>query len=84
MMPIPWAHRSLLQKESVKPPNRIRELAAEAGVPLLERKPLARAMYNKVEIGKPVPAEYYEAVAELLAYLYRMGNSHVRQQLQKQ
>jgi flagellar biosynthetic protein FlhB len=74
----------VVAKGKRKTAHRIRSLAEENGVPLLERKPLARAMYNKVEIGKPVPAEYYEAVAELLAYLYRMGNSHVRQQLQKQ
>lgn len=71
----------VVAKGKRKTAERIRELARENGVPLLERKPLARAMYSKVEIGKPVPAEYYESVAELLAYLYRMGNSHVREQL---
>ncbi|MBN2164435.1 MAG: EscU/YscU/HrcU family type III secretion system export apparatus switch protein [Pontiellaceae bacterium] len=61
--------------------KRIRAIAEENGVAIVERKPLARAMYNKVEIGKPVPATYYQAIAELLAYLYRMGNARIRQQM---
>ena len=61
--------------------KRIRKIAAESGVPILERKPLARAMYARVKIGQPVPPDFYEAVAELLAYLYRMGNERIRQQL---
>lgn len=61
--------------------KRMRRIAEESGVPIVERKPLARAMYNKVEVGKPVPSAYYQAIAELLAYLYRMGNARVRQQL---
>lgn len=73
----------VVAKGKRKTAQRIRDLAAENGVPLLERKPLARAMYNKIEVGKPVPAEYYEAIAELLAYLYRMGNARVREQLAK-
>lgn len=61
--------------------HHIRDLATQNGVPIIERKPLARAMYNKVEIGKPVPAAYYEAIAELLAHLYRLGDIHIREQL---
>lgn len=60
---------------------RIREIAAENGIPILERKPLARAMYAKVKVGGPVPAVFYEAIAELLAYLYRIGNKRIRSQL---
>ncbi|QBG47388.1 EscU/YscU/HrcU family type III secretion system export apparatus switch protein [Verrucomicrobia bacterium S94] len=61
--------------------KRIRRLAEENGIAVIERKPLARAMYNKVEVGKPVPAAYYQAIAELLAYLYRMGDARIRKQL---
>ena len=61
--------------------KRIRALAEENNIPVIERKPLARAMYSKVEIGKAVPAAYYQAIAELLAYLYRMGNTQIREQL---
>ncbi len=61
--------------------QRIRRLAEENGIAVIERKPLARAMYNKVEVGKPVPAAYYQSIAELLAYLYRMGDARIREQL---
>lgn len=51
---------------------RIREVAAANGVPIVERPPLARALYHNVEVGKPISAEHYEAVAEVLAYVYRL------------
>ena len=50
----------------------IRLVAAAAGVPIVERPPLARALYWGVEVGQEVPAAQYEAVAELLAYVYRL------------
>ena len=53
---------------------RIREIAKEAGVPVLERKPLARALYSSVEVGKEIPYELFKAVAEVLAYVYRLKN----------
>jgi flagellar biosynthetic protein FlhB len=52
--------------------KRIRELAIEAGVPILERKPLARALYKLVEVGHEIPEEFYSAVAEILAYVYEL------------
>jgi flagellar biosynthetic protein FlhB len=51
--------------------ERIKELAKEHGVPIVENKPLARAMYDVVEIGDPLPAEFFAAVAEVLAYVFR-------------
>ncbi|MGE4543814.1 MAG: flagellar biosynthesis protein FlhB [Pedobacter sp.] len=48
---------------------RIREIARENKVPLVENKPIARALY-KVEIGREVPEEMFQAVAEILAYVY--------------
>lgn len=51
---------------------RIREIAAAHDVPLVERKELARALYRGVEVGQTVPAELYQAVAEILAYVYRL------------
>ena len=51
---------------------RIRELAAEHNVPLVENPPLARTLYSTVELGQPVPAELYQAVAEVLALVYRL------------
>lgn len=52
--------------------QRIRRLALESGVPIVERKPLARLLYKEVEIGQPVPADSYAAVAEVLAYVYQL------------
>jgi flagellar biosynthetic protein FlhB len=52
--------------------QRIREIAIEAGVPILERKPLARALYKLVEVGQEIPEEFYSAVAEILAYVYEL------------
>jgi flagellar biosynthetic protein FlhB len=52
---------------------RIRQIATANGVPLVERKPLARALYSSVEVGDEVPEEHYAAVAEILAYVYRLS-----------
>jgi flagellar biosynthetic protein FlhB len=52
--------------------DRIRELAAESGVPHLEAPPLARALYRHVEIGGEIPAALYTAVAQVLAYVYQL------------
>lgn len=51
---------------------RIRQLARQNEVPIVERPPLARALYWGTEVGQEVPIEHYEAVAELLAYVYRI------------
>jgi flagellar biosynthetic protein FlhB len=50
----------------------IRRIARENEVPLVEDKQLARNLYKYVDIGGEVPLEYYQAVAELLAYVYRL------------
>jgi flagellar biosynthetic protein FlhB len=49
----------------------IREIAGAHGVPILERPPLARALYYGVEVGQDIPPEQYQAVAEVLAFVYR-------------
>jgi flagellar biosynthetic protein FlhB len=51
---------------------RIREAASEARVPIMENPPLARALYKLVPIGSPIPAELYVAVAEVLAFIFRL------------
>ncbi|WP_175886300.1 flagellar biosynthesis protein FlhB [Burkholderia sp. BCC0044] len=51
---------------------RIRELAAEHNVPLLEAPPLARALYHNVEIEREIPGSLYSAVAEVLAWVYQL------------
>ena len=50
---------------------RIRELAREAGVAVVPDPPLARALHASVEVGRMIPEELFQAVAELLAYVYR-------------
>jgi len=52
--------------------QRIRRLALESSVPIVERKELARALYANVEIGQQVPAEQYAAVAEVIRYVYQL------------
>ena len=49
---------------------RIRETAAEAGVEIVENKPLARMLYYNVDLGTPIPPELYQTVAEILAAIY--------------
>jgi flagellar biosynthetic protein FlhB len=51
---------------------RIRQLARFAGVPVIARPPLARALYWGTEVGDAIAPAHYEAVAELLAYVYRI------------
>ncbi len=51
---------------------RIRELATEHSVPVVEAPPLARALYHNVEIGGEIPAALYVAVAQVLTYIYRL------------
>jgi flagellar biosynthetic protein FlhB len=60
--------------------QRIREIAIAAGVPILERKPLARALFKLVEVGQEIPEQFYTAVAEILAYVYELsGKAKPRQ-----
>jgi flagellar biosynthesis protein FlhB len=51
---------------------RIRELAREHGVPIIENPPLARALHKHAEVGDVIPAALFEAVAEVLAYLIKL------------
>ena len=52
--------------------QQIRRLATEAGVPIVENVPLAQALYRSVEIGREIPADLYQAVAQVLAYIYSL------------
>ncbi len=51
---------------------RIREIAAEHNIPILEAPPLARALYKHTELGESIPEALYTAVAEVLAYIYQL------------
>lgn len=52
--------------------QRIRRLALENNIPIVERKPLARLLYKEVDVNHPVPDSSYAAVAEVLAYVYQL------------
>ncbi len=52
--------------------QKIKEVAKEAGVPVVENKPLAQALYKSVEVGMAIPAKLFKAVAEVLAYVYKL------------
>jgi len=65
----------LLAKGARKIAKRIRELAEEHDIPVVENKELAQSLYSLVEIGQEIPPTLYEAVAEVLAYIYKLkGN----------
>ncbi|MEW5800599.1 MAG: flagellar biosynthesis protein FlhB [bacterium] len=52
--------------------EKIKEIARENDIPLVEDKPLAQLLYKTVEIGEMIPPHLYQAVAEILAYVYRL------------
>ncbi|RYL95328.1 flagellar biosynthesis protein FlhB [Sporolactobacillus sp. THM7-4] len=55
---------------------KIREIARKHGIVIVEKKPLARALYHQLDIGDSVPEDFFKAVAELLAYVYRIKGKH--------
>ena len=52
--------------------NKIKEVAREHQVEIVENKPLARMLYYNVEIDREIPPELYQAVADILAYVYNL------------
>lgn len=52
--------------------EKIREIARQKSIPIVENQPLARLLYSQVEVGREVPETLYRAVAEVLAYVYRL------------
>jgi len=57
--------------------QKIKELAREHGVPVIENKPLARSLFKVCEIGSTIPAKLYKAVAEVLAYVYQLKGKDI-------
>ena len=51
---------------------RIRAVAAEHGVPVVENPPLARALHASVDLDEEIPVEHYKAVAEVIGYVLRL------------
>jgi flagellar biosynthetic protein FlhB len=62
----------VLAKGAGRVAENIRRIARENDVPLVEDKPLARNLYGSVDIGQEVPMEFFQAVAEVLAYVYKL------------
>ncbi len=61
---------------------RIRQIAIEFGVPIVQKPPMARAMYESVEVGEQIPERLYQAMAEILAFVYELGGkSPARRQM---
>lgn len=58
--------------------ERIKEIAGENGVPILEKPEVARGLYKHVKVGRQIPSQFFGAVAEILAYLYKLGNQRMR------
>jgi flagellar biosynthetic protein FlhB len=58
--------------------RKIRELATEHDIPIVENPPLARALHRTVEIDQEIPAEHYQAVAEVIGYVMRLNRAIAR------
>jgi flagellar biosynthetic protein FlhB len=58
--------------------QKIKEVAKEHNVPIVEDKPLAQALYKAVDIGEEVPEQLFQAVAQVLAYIYRLRDQKTR------
>jgi flagellar biosynthesis protein FlhB len=55
---------------------RIRAMANDSGVPIVENPPLARGLYDSVQVGQEIPVQLYRAVAEVLAHIYKLMESY--------
>ena len=51
---------------------KIKSIAKEHDVMVVENRPLARSLYNQTELGQAIPEQFFKAVAEILAYVYRI------------
>jgi len=59
--------------------KRIKALAATHGVPMVENRPVARALFKYARVGKPIPLELYQAVADILAFVYKTHRYYFHQ-----
>lgn len=69
----------VLAKGAARLAQRIRELAAENNIPVIQDPPLARMLFYQVEVGEEIPEDLYQAVAEILALVYRLQEKERRQ-----
>jgi flagellar biosynthetic protein FlhB len=59
--------------------RRLKAMAAENGVPVVENPPVARILYKFGRVGKPIPVNLYRTVAEILAFVYRTHKDYFRE-----
>jgi flagellar biosynthetic protein FlhB len=75
--PLTMAAPIVLAKGAGVIAQRIRKLALENNIPIVEKKPLAQALYREVEMNHPIPHDRYAAVAEVLAYVYQLKGKKI-------
>ncbi|RKY89481.1 flagellar biosynthesis protein FlhB [candidate division KSB1 bacterium] len=68
---------TVVAKGKGKIAEKIKKIAIENDIPIVENKPLAQALYKATEIGDEIPEEFFQAVAEVLAYVYKLKNKKV-------
>lgn len=76
--PITMAAPQVIAKGAGHIAERIKALAAEHRIPVVENKELARNLYKLIEVGEQIPSEFFRAVAELLAYVYKLKGKTIR------
>ncbi len=67
----------VLAKGKRKMAEKIKEIARQNGIPIIENKPLARGLYDYAQPGSEIPVFFYEAIAEILAEVYKMNKSKI-------
>lgn len=59
--------------------EKIKTIARMASVPIVENKPIARTLYKTINVGEEIPPKLYQAIAEILAYVYQLNKDRARQ-----
>lgn len=76
--PLSMAAPQVVAKGAGHIAERIKALASEHHIPVVENKELARNLYKLIEVGEQIPSEFFRAVAELLAYVYKLKGKTIR------
>jgi flagellar biosynthetic protein FlhB len=67
----------LIAKGADEVAERIKSVAREKNIPIVENKPLARTIFKTMKIGQAIPRELYNAVAEVLSYVYKLKKKRI-------
>lgn len=76
--PLAMAAPTVIAKGAGLIAERIKSIASEHKIPVMENKELARNLYKLLDVGDQIPSEFFRAVAELLAYVYKLKGKTVR------